>query len=102
MDEIMKNLYDKKLKYRCYFDIIKSQQFGDLCLVYMADSFIITSNFWGCCAVGDREFNYNNNKVVIKYKILKDEISNGIILKLLNKHEKELNHKKQIIYIKEV
>lgn len=91
MNEFLNNIYNKKLKYNCYVEMMKPKNAGDLFLVYLGTSdFIIISNYWGCIAGGERHFDYEKQEIKIKYKRYNDHLSNSYIIHLLNKHENAL------------
>lgn len=98
MNDIIKNLYDKKLKYNCYCESMQTQQNGVLYLVYLGCSdFIVINNYYGCVATGERVFDYDTNTIKITCNLLNKNILKSYISKLLKKHEKNFKTNKDII-----
>lgn len=98
MDQLIKKLYDEKLKYNCYCDSISTQKNGVLYIVYLGSyDFIIINNYYGCIASGKRTFNYDNNTLNINYNLLNDNILNSYIIRLIKKHENNFRLSKDII-----
>lgn len=66
-------------------------------LVYIStDEFMIINNFFGLIAYGERAFNFDEKNVIIKYKIVRNELTKNQIDNLLKRYEKRLNHHKKI------
>lgn len=98
MNDIIKKLYDEKLKYNCYCESMQTQKNGVLYLVYLGTSdFIVINNYYGCVAAGERVFNYDTKTIRIKYALLSENILKIYISKLLKKHETNLKTNKEII-----
>ena len=98
MNELIKKLYDEKLKYNCYCESITTKSNGVLYLVYLGTKdFIIINNYYGCVATGERSFNYEKPQLNITYTLLNNSILKSNISKLLKKHESNLKTNKEII-----
>lgn len=98
MNELIKKLYDEKLKYNCYCENITTKSNGVLYLVYLGTKdFIIINNYYGCVATGERSFNYEKPQLNITYTLLNNNILKSNISKLLKKHESNLKTNKEII-----
>lgn len=98
MNDIIKNLYDEKLKYNCYCESMQTQKNGVLFLVYLGcNDFIVINNYYGCVAAGERVFNYDTKTINIKYILFNENILKSSISNLLKKHEKNFKTNKEII-----
>lgn len=98
MNDFIKNLYDKKLKYNCYCESMQTQKNGVLYLVYLGcNDFIVINNYYGCVATGERVFNYDTKTINIKYTLFNENILKSYISSLLKKHEKNFKTNKEII-----
>ena len=71
--ENLKKLYDKKLKYNCSFTTSLNK--NDILLVFFlgCNDFVITSNYWGVVAIGQRH--WNNETKQAEYSYIKKCVS---------------------------
>ena len=89
MNELLKELYEKKLKYNCSYYEMKRKYKNDLLIVFLGTSdFIITTNFFGVVAYGKRTFDFDNMKSIYTLTQTETSIYKSELLLIIKKYEK--------------
>lgn len=95
----LKKLYNEKLKYNCSFTTCINKNDVLLVVFLGCNDFVITSNYWGVVAIGQRH--WNNETEQAEYQYIKKCFSVSVcsIEFILTKYErKRLETKSKIIF----
>ena len=82
-------LYDEKLKYGHYITLMKHRNNNIFITFIGCSDFVISSNYYGVCALGRRSYDYDTKKATYKVQIIQDAYFKSTLSKLIFKHEKK-------------
>lgn len=100
---MLKELYNKKLRYNCSYYELKSEIYSNLLIIFLGTSdFIIVNNFFGVVAIGKRGFNFDKEQALYTYQLIENSIHISRIEQLIKTYEaKRLKIKNVLITRKE-
>ena len=101
MTNLLKELYQNKLKYNASYYTIKERGTQSEYMIYFigCNEFVITSNYYGCVALGVRSYDWDKEEANYIYQETKNEPRASTLERLMTEYERKRLQTKAIIKI---